>query len=193
MLIDHEQKPSYFMLECFGPDDEERAGIDQVHGLNGLNWMLGSKFSMTIPTPIQITLKPHRGLMMPMFSPGILLFSDELLDAVHGAGVDNLDAYATELYNPLTQERFKNYKAINVVGVVSAADLSKSKFHAYGRPLIDVDFDSLAIDSKKAKNLLMFRLAECVSGIVVHERVKEEVDRRGIKYIDWVEPAHWIG
>src|SRR4051812_24648348 len=138
--------PEFYMLECYGPDEEDRAGIHSVHGLSGLNWMLGSRFSQPLPNPIKITLDADRGIMLPMFSGGILLFRDDLIEALHESGIDNLDIYPAELFNPLTGETFTNYKAINIIGVVSAADLSKSVYEAHGRPLVDVDFDSLAID-----------------------------------------------
>src|SRR5207248_197168 len=120
-----------------------RAGINTVHGAAGLNWMLGSRFSQPIATPIKITLDADRGVMLPMFNAGILLFSDELIGALHEGGVDNLDCYDTELLNPLMGELFTNYKAVNIIGVVAAADLSKSTYQAHGRPMVDVDFDSL--------------------------------------------------
>ncbi len=181
------------MMECYGPPDEERASIGRVYDLDGLNWLLGRRIAQRLPSPIRVELDPDRGLMMPMFDEGILLFSDDLLAALRECGVDNLDEYEVELTNPLTKERHTNYKAINIIGLVSAADLAKSDFKAHGRPLIDVDFDSLTIDPAKTGDLLLFRLAECVSGIVVHEKVREHVDRRGIRHIDWVEPSSWIG
>ena len=185
--------PSYYMLECYGPDDQDRAGIHTVHGLKGLNWMLGSRFSDPIPTPIRITLDADTGIMLPMFNAGILLLSDDLIAALHESGVDNLDLYETELFNPLTQARFTNYKAANIIGTASVADLAASKFEAHGEPLVDVDFDSLTIDADRAEGLLMFRLAEAVSGIVVHAKVKRHVEKRGIKGLDWIDPRNWIG
>ncbi len=183
----------HYILECFGPDDQERAGIHTVHGLHGLNWMLGSRFRTEPQSPIQITLDADHGVMVPMFNSGILLFSDQLLNAFYECGVDNLDVYAAELFNPLTKSRFTNYKAVNIVGLASVADLGKSDFRAHGTPLIDVDFDSVAIDSAKATNLLVFRLAEAVSAIVVHEKVRQGIDAHGIVGLDWIHPGDWIG
>lgn len=185
--------PSYYMLECYGPDEELRASIREVHGVEDVNWMLGRPFTDAIETPIQITLDPDDGLMMPMFDEGILLFSDEMIAALREVGVDNLDCYDTELTNGLTNRRFTNYKAVNIIGVVAAADLAKSTFEAHGRPIIDVDFDGLAIDEAKARGFLLFRLAECVSGIVVHENVKKHLEGKPIAYLDFIDPQNWIG
>jgi hypothetical protein len=99
-----------------------------------------------------------------------------------------------ELIDPVAGKTYSDYKAINIIGLVAAADLSKSKYHApSGTPLIDTDFDSLAIDESKARGLLMFRLAESVNAIVVHESVRAHIEKHNIPHIDFVEPSQWIG
>jgi hypothetical protein len=183
----------YYVLECYGPDEEEMAAIDEVVGVDDVMWNLGRPLTESIPEPILIKLDPYGGLMMPMFDRGILLFSDELIEVLRATGIDNLQCYATELVNERTQERWDNYKAVNIVGVVEAADLAKSEYRAHGTPVIDVDFESLAIDAAKAKGLLMFRLAESVSAIVVHASIKRAVEEKGIQHLDFVEPQDWMG
>jgi len=184
---------SYFMLECYGPDDERRASVDTVDNAESLNWMLAEPFREPVPTPIKVTLNAYEGLMMPMFSASILLMSDELVAALAEAGVDNLDLYDAELFNPATNERFTNYKAVNIIGAVAAADLAQSECQLHGDAQFDVDFDSLVLDEAKTHELLIFRLAECVTGIAVHDKVKRCVERRGIQHLDWVPPEEWIG
>ena len=183
----------YYMLECYGPDDEERAGIAEVRGADDINWMLGRRISGPITTPIDVIMDADDGIMMPMFYQRILLFSDELLAAFHSSGVDNLDLYDCVLTNPKTKTRYTDYKAANIIGLIAAADLGQSDYKAPTGTLIDVDFDSLVLDESRTRGALMFRLAECVSGIVVHENVRAEVERRGIKYLDWVDPKDWTG
>jgi hypothetical protein len=184
---------NYFMLECYGPDEEPRASIDTVENADHLNWMLASRFKGPVPAPINVILNAKAGMMLPMFNRGILLFSDALLAALNDSGVDNLDCYPAELFNPATNERFFNYKAVNIIGAVAAANLGESQCTVHGTPRFDVDFDSLALDPQKAKNILMFRLAECVSGIVVHESVRRAVEQKGIPNLDWIAPGEWIG
>ena len=183
----------YYMLECYGPDDVERAGIAQVEGLDDVNWMLGRALTDSIPSPIRITLDADDGVMLPMFNSEILLFSDALIGVLERAGVDNLDLYECVLSNPVTGTTFTDYKAVNIIGLVAAADMGKSKYQAPTGLVTDVDFDSLVIDQARVGDLLLFRLAECVSGIVVHESVKRAVDASGIPYLDWVDPREWVG
>ena len=64
---------------------------------------------------------------------------------------------------------------------------------AHGEPIIDVDFDGVAINEEKTNGAYMFRLAECVSGILVRENVKEALDAAKIPYLDFIEPKDFIG
>jgi hypothetical protein len=186
---------TYFIMECYGPDDEERASLGAVPLFEGINWYLGRRFDKAPPTPIQVGLHPDSpDLLMPMFDRSILLFTDELISALAEAGVDNLDCYDAVIVHPKNGKRFTNYKAVNIIGLVVAADLPASTYKAHsGSTLVDVDFDSLSIDESKTRGLLMFRLAECVTAIVVHEKVKKHVEARGIRYLDWVPPQDWVG
>jgi hypothetical protein len=108
--------------------------------------------------------------------------------------VDNLDVYDARLFDPQDGKTIDNYKAVNIIGAVAAADLGKSDYSApSGTALVDTDFDSLVIDEKKAKGLLMFRLAECVTAIVIDERVKQQLARDRIPHLDFLDPKDWIG
>jgi len=185
--------PLYFILGCFGPEEEDRAGIGEIPP--DMNWNLGRRFDQPPRTPLEVSLNPDfPGIMVPMFDSGILLFTDAMIAALREAGVDNLDCYEVVIRDPLTGKEWKDYQAVNIIGLVAAADLSESVYSAdSGVALIDTDFDSLAIDESKALGSLMFRLAECVSAIVVHRKVKEKLEGRGIPYLDFTNPSDWIG
>jgi hypothetical protein len=185
---------THYMLGCFGPEEEDRAAVGEILN-SSLNWQTGSRFEEPPPTPVRVELNPDfPGVMVPMFDSGILLFTNAMLEAVWKAGVDNLDTYEAVISDPTTGQVYTNYKAVNIIGAVAGADLSKSVFQApSGSPIIDTDFDSLALNEQKVRGLLMFRLAEAVNGIVVHERVKTRLEQSGIPYLDFTEPASWIG
>ena len=59
--------------------------------------------------------------------------------------------------------------------------------------MIDTDFDGFTIDETKIGDLLMFRMAECITAILVHEKVRRGLERHAIPYLDFYEPADWIG
>lgn len=184
----------YYLLGCFGPLDQDRARIGAVLNTE-VSWQTGQRFEDPPPVPVQVELDgAYPGVLVPMFDAGILLFSDLMVLAFTEAGVDNLDYYETVVRDPSTGASHTNFKATNIVGLVSCADLSQSVWDApSGSPLIDTDFESLAIDEVRALDLLMFRLAECITGIVIHERVKRALERRAVPYLNFYDPVDWIG
>ena len=183
---------AYFMLECYGPADQERQAIDRVP--TGVAWNRGVYLDPNaVSTPLEVIMDGD-GLMMPMFNRGILLFRDDLLSALKSAGVENLQLFDAVLIDPVANVRYETYKAVNVVGLIAAADLEKSEYSTpSGIPRIDTDFDSLALDPSKIKDTYMFRLAESVNAIVIRHNVKQAVEGAGIPYIDFVEPEEWFG
>ena len=184
----------HVVLACYGPDDQDRAAIGMVRN-TALNWQLGRRFAEPPPVPVEVDLNPEfPGILLPMFDKGILLFSDAMLSSVRAAGVDNLDVYSASLSDPASGVTHTGYKAVNNIGTVAAANLAESDFQApSGSPLVDTDFDSLVIDEERAKGLLMFRLAECVTAIIIDERVMQRLNQDRIPYLDFVDPRSWIG
>lgn len=57
----------------------------------------------------------------------------------------------------------------------------------------DIDFVSLVIDESKATGHLLFRLAENVSAVVVHEQVKSAIEASAIPGFVFYGPGEWSG
>ena len=185
---------SYYMLGCFGPLDQDSTEIHRIPKLDGVSWLKGARISAPVPRPIRLYLDPEQpGILLPMYYKGVLVFSDAMIAALQGAGVDNLELFEAVLVNPFQGKEHTDYKVANIVGVIAAADLAKSKHIAYGAPLFDVDFDSLFIDESKSRGALMFRLAENITGIVIHEQVKKSLEKAQIPYLNLTLPEKWLG
>ena len=183
----------YYMLECHGPVSPVRVSLRNVPMLDGVSWNSGAMITNPVPSPLRVSISGGpKDVLVPMFQVGMLALRDDVIAAMGDAGVDNLQLFDLVIEDPRTQQELLDYRAVNIVGLVAAADMSKSKATG-GGPLIDVDFESVAIDETKARELLLFRLAECVSGIVVHERVKRSIERNGITGLDFVLPGDWGG
>ena len=186
----------YWMLECYGPPEEDFTGIASYPSVEGGDlWVSGSRFDRTVPEPIRLEWDPEaEGPLKALYKPVIPLFRRDLLDAVRAAGVDNLDCYRAEILDTKTGRINHDYMAVNIIGVVAVADLEQSVYEdPWGQGLIDMDFDSLVIDPKKAGGRKLFRLAECVSGIVIHRSVKEYLESKGGFGLSFVHPSEWIG
>lgn len=182
------------MLGCFGPEEEDSTEIRSIPQIPGVSWNTGERVSVPIPLPLRVELdEQHPGVLLPMYHKGILVFSDAMIDSLRKAGVDNLEVFPLAMFDPFENITRTEYKVVNIVGAIAAADLSQSKYVAHGTPLIDVEFDSLTIDPKKAGGALMFRLAENVAGIVIHDRVRQQLLQDRIPYLDFDAPADWLG
>ena len=135
---------------------------------------------------IKLNLKRSKGTApLPTFlSQPTPLMSKDMLDTLYNAGINNLDAYPAELYYPDGSPAGGEYYIINVVGLVAAADLEKSVYDPeQSENLISMGFDSLAIDPEKSKGFLMFRLAESITEIIVHEKVVKAVQEAQIPLV----------
>lgn len=172
------------------------------HHLRG--WMRGTRFSedpgarafaRIPPLPIQATIEPeHAGEMQELIEAPLPLMSPRLQKALSEAGVDNVDFYPTQITDRKTGSLISDYVAFNIVGKISAADLQKTQFDPENSAqMISADINSLAIDDAKGGGGLMFRLAESVNAIVVHERVQRQLETAGVAGIAFIEPSEWAG
>jgi hypothetical protein len=187
---------SYYMLECLVPRGEERMSPYQYPQLEGIHsWLLGSPFAQPPAEPIQLLWNPDtEGGKKQLYSATVPLVHRDLLQALQSLGVDNLDCYSTDITHPVTAQIDREFFAFNVIGAVKAADLAGSRYaDPSGRGRIDMDFDSLAISDAAARGLPLFRLAECVSGLVVHERIRHGLEAMGGFGLSFVAPEDWIG
>ena len=131
--------------------------------------------------------------MLEMHDVPVPLMTQNLYQILLNSGVSNIDVYSTYISDIDTHEVYEGYVAFNIIGVISAAELSKSVFEAPDGPLVSVDFMSLTIEQSKPRGALMFRLAESVNGIVVHESVKKAIEAASIDTLTFIPPEEWIG
>jgi hypothetical protein len=116
----------------------------------------------------------------PYFRDKIELFRTDLIEALEEFGVDNLEKYDGRITDSDDGTVYTNYKAVNIIGVVRAADMSKSKFEVYdGIPLVDVSFDKLVLKEAQLQDLLLFRLAENLHTILVRETLCDHLIEKG--------------
>jgi hypothetical protein len=121
------------------------------------------------------------------------VMSTRLHKALIAAGVDNLDVYPVELFDPKSESLYIDYVAFNLIGVIASANLAKSDYQAWDGGNRALDFNSLTIDEDKTRSALMFRLAEATNGIVVHESIKHFVEAAGIDALTFLPPENWAG
>jgi hypothetical protein len=121
-------------------------------------------------------------------NPDNTAFVQEVYQDLRDNGITDIDAYLRKMgvidpatwIDPNPGVIYTHYKAVNILGLVAAADMSKSVATVHdGIPLIDVDFDELVIDEKKTNGIKMFRLAESTNAILVHESLRDALIAKG--------------
>jgi hypothetical protein len=183
---------AHYVMACEGP----YPAMPIKQGPLRRGWRLGASMSEPIPQPLTYTLDvDYPGKPKAMYqAEAVPLMRDDVVEALTKAGVDNIQYFDAVILNPKTGEEHRNYKAFNIVGLVAAAEMQQSRVMEGSTSTIgDVDFDELVIDESKARGHLMFRLAECISAIVVDEPVKAAIEAAGIPGFVFYGPGEWSG
>ena len=198
----------YFVLKCMPTSKADYYRLGVEYPADDKRWKAGLLFSdddnneqlQPPPVPIPVTTEPEDpelpNVYAELYWNPIPLMTRRLVTALRAAGVDNLQTYDTRLDgvegpNPPPAD---HYLAVNIVGRVAAADLGKSTTNPDApETMVSMDFFSLSVDEQKARDFLMFRLAENITAVLVHERVKEKIEASGIDTLTWLKPEEWAG
>ena len=110
----------------------------------------------------------------------IPLMSRRLLTLLTELGVDNLDTYDAIIENPSSGDRWTDHVAFNVIGLYACADMASSQTTELvggsdTMPALS-DFQDLVLDEARLPDLLLFRLGESPSTLLVHERVLDAME-----------------
>lgn len=187
---------AYWMLEC--RRDPERGGrsIEAWPDFPGVpSWVGGVPIEAKLPVPIVLHWDPEdeAGPAQPLYKAGIPMMTRGLHEALIATGVDNLQSFPVEIRSKSTAEVNRDFVAFNVVGLVRAVDWDKTPPRAPGTPeMFAAGLNGVVLNEAAAHGLLLFRLAENVGAIVVHDRLRTELDGRfpGLKF---VAPEDWAG
>ncbi len=160
-------------------------------GVGDASWTSGNLFRQAPPQPVLMQiLAGYEQDELPDFKLTPTVMSSALHDVLLKAGVDNIDVYDAIIASEDGSIRHEGFKAYNLIGVVSATDFAKTVFSPSNPSrAIDASIDSLAIDVKKVTGVLMFRLAENTSVILVHPRVKEALEAANFESIYFMAPG----
>ncbi|CAE6781618.1 MAG: hypothetical protein H8K06_03630 [Nitrospira sp.] len=165
--------------------------------IKGVKWRAGVKITHALPDRLEFTLKPfdpdssdHAPYMPAYLKASPPLFRDDLLEAMRECGVENLDLYDVVIRDPDNDHVHTNYKAVNIIGLIAAADMLRSDaiVHPGSPPLIDVDFDRLVLDETTTHGALIFRLAESTNAILVHPKLRDFLLGRGFTDLAFYTP-----
>jgi hypothetical protein len=168
-----------------------------VEGVDWTDWRIGERLAASPPSPLRFTLRrlnPHasdHGPHLPAFlNAACPLFKRDLIAELVRCGVDNLDTYDVVISDPDSATPNLDYRAVNIIGMIRAADMARSEaiVHPGGPALVDVGFDRLVIDPSRTGTSKLFRLAESTKTIVVHETVRDHLVARGFDDLAFYRP-----
>jgi hypothetical protein len=159
-----------------------------------VGWIDGEAFATPPKAPVAVRIKPgYERSDPPVFKEVPQIMTAEFFDALRSAGVDNIDVYDATLESQDGSVRIPGYKAYNIVGVVSATDVGKSEFSPDNPSRqIDASVRSLVLDETKTKGLLLFRLAESVDTILIHNSVKVALEARNFTGVRFTPPSEHL-
>ncbi len=187
----------YWVLEGCNPELPKRWLKDTPY-IEGISWWNGTPVDRALlPEHLVFKLKklnPHSSdhgpLLPPFFNENPPLFLDRMIKVMIDEGAANIEAFPAQLHDPDNGDVHTCYRAVNLLGLIHAADLKKSQFVVNeGGPRTSVDFDRLAIDPAKARGELIFRLAESVNVILVHDRLKRRLEKEGFDSLWFLPPG----
>ena len=186
--------PKYFMMTAPVEPDETLADFFLDDRFDE-SWFAVMPFEEPPPVPLVLTWDPDNeaGRRMSHYSGGIVLMSRELFAALVEFGVDNVQPHPVVIRSSTGKPDCHDYLGVNVIGLVKAVDRTKSVVLDEGDGIIDMFFESVEIDLAAARDLLLFRLAESVGALLVHERVVEHLRVRSGFGLTFVNPADFVG
>ena len=168
----------YYSLEQSLTDVQaDHLEIDRCDTTPYFRWLEGRRFRLPPTSALPVKIRSAYGIGLPDFCQfEFPLVSSRLLRAFIDAGVDNLDAYPLALSDAEMLDTRDEYFAVNVIGVVSCADMAASHFsEANELSRFSVSFVDLVIDPERCRGQLLFRLYECLPVVVVHELVVSRI------------------
>lgn len=189
----------YPSVESNIDENGEGLGYIEIEDWNDIegfgDWGVGRKATQHPTGPVEIRAVPHDGYAGPPHDyqdSAVPLVSKRMKEALEAAGVDNIDHLPITVRNTETGQAFE-YFAFNLLGLVAAADYAKSRFTSLDGDFVgDSQVHDLAVDPGKARGMLMFRLKEKFSVILVHRQVKESIEAAGIASVKFVKPEDFM-
>ncbi len=184
---------SYYILNCY-----HRPGDAIISELPALpdpldNWMGGNKIDLQVEAPLEFVIyDDEAGIMRPFYNLAIPLMDKAMIQVLRTNGVNNLQVFPAVIHDLADGADITNYCAVNIVGLVSLADLENSEYDDLGFGEARF-FHQLRIDEENAHGLLMFRLKESVNAVFVHAKLKTALEGAGFDQLDFVHPMQWSG
>lgn len=110
-----------------------------------------------------------------------LVHSEALIDTLKRAGVDSIDYFPLRLVNDQTGTVLRTHRAANLLDVVFCLDREQSELEVDDEEPNEIwSIDKMKLIDDRLGESLMFRLGEMREIVIVHESVKQAIERAGL-------------
>jgi len=148
-----------------------------------VSFVKGEIITVQLPDPMEFEVNFPSDKDVPHFIGfnSLPVLSELLLKTIMSCGVDNFQTFPAILKNPETGKFWKGFFALNVIGILAAADPVKSESDIImegdpdGVDVPLVGFNTIVLDKSKTYDMLMFRLAESPSTLLIHDTVYNHI------------------
>lgn len=182
----------YYILTCPEGAMERTVLLEYVPDDDMRSWSSGEAFGddphgfpeeARPPEPVRFRVPTgHSGTLKALYEAPAPVMKTELADALRAAGVDNVQWFAAEI-EWVGGDRETDYEAFNVVGLIDAADRSRSHHDP------DLNwFDTLLLSEHQADWPLMFRLKGAPHHLMVHQQVRAHLEEAGFDMLQFTDP-----
>lgn len=142
-----------------------------------ISFLTGKKIEEEVPL-LSFEVDFPSGFSLPhVLCGGTLLMSSKMVHFLETAGVENFQTFPVVLHNPETGESWSNYVALNIIGLIEAADLENSEYDTLMEGDKDIPpllaFENISLLREKLNDLQLFRMAESPGTIIIHSTLKD--------------------
>lgn len=139
----------------------------------------GHPFGARFKGPVIFTLDEdlRQGEMPTFFSTPAWVVRRAVYQDLRNLGLDNIQAYDARIEDPVDGRVIEDYVFLNVVGLVSCADMVKSEHASIGDGMVMIN--ELVLDKQRVPSLDLFLLAEDTDKMLVSQRVHDYFRNKG--------------
>src|SRR5215471_129455 len=127
---------------------------------------------LALPITFSIDTDSEGRVMPTLFAVPTLIARESFVELLRSVGVSNFDAYPARITNPESSELISDYRVVNILGLVAAANLARSESFELGPGLRVID--RIVLKGTRMPEQ-MFRLAEDPMQIIVSDRVAQAI------------------
>lgn len=162
----------YYALKCFDSAAGYKPRIEHHDDDAFRFWNSSERLESVQELPLKArAITDSQTAMAEFWDSTLPIMTKRLYEALVAAGVDNLDTYPVVLTDSRSGAEIPGYVAFNIIGLVPAAALE---------------------NPAASQRLLIFRLAESIDLIIVHEKLKAAIEAADIDTLTFLKPESWV-